>query len=347
MSQRSPLVAHLVGSVPLSNAEEVFRRVGGALAGEIKRLPDGETGRRNNWIGFVRRALSHNKAFETAKDLPPFRFTLHDGTFVREWPLLRFVPGVDPARVEFETGYADDAIASFSLFDRLQRDGIIPAGVKYQICAATPLAIGYMYFAAVDYADFARAYAEHLAGEIAAVAAQLPMDRIAWQWDVCQEVLMAEGYFPQTSNWRDQVTQSLAVCGAIVPEPIELGYHFCYGSPQDKHCILPQDLGKVVDMTNAVLARVPRSVQYVHYPVLKERNDAAYFAPLARLALKPETELYLGCVHPGDEAGNAGKLAAASAVAPIAGIGSECGWGRGDPKQLDAILAAHKALIEA
>jgi hypothetical protein len=293
----------------------------------------------------VRRALGRNAAFERAQDLPLFRFTLHDGSLVGEWPLLRFTKGVDRTCVTFDTGYADDAAASFALFDRLQREGAIPDGVKYQICAATPLAIAYMYIVPADREDFVHAYTRHLAGEIASVATRLPTDRVAWQWDVCQEVLMAEGYFPQPPGWHDQVIQSLAACGAIVPEPIELGYHFCYGSPQDKHVVLPADLGQVVEMAIAVLARVSRRIQFIHLPVPKERNEAAYFAPLAGLKLRAETELYLGCVHPGDEAGNTHKLAAASAVVPIAGVGSECGWGRGDPARLDAILAVHKALV--
>jgi hypothetical protein len=32
-------------------------------------------------------------------------------------------------------------------------------------------------------------------------------------------------------------------------------------------------------------------------PVLRNRNDDAYFAPLRRLTPHPETELYLGLVH--------------------------------------------------
>ncbi len=341
------LIAHLVGSVPLTDAETVFRRVGGALGGEIKRLPDGETGRRQDWIGFVRRGLGRNPAFVKAADVPLFRFTQHDGTVIGEWPLLRFAPGSDRSNVRFETGYAADAIAAFAHFDRLQRGGIIPAGVRYQICGASPLAIAYMYIASEDRSDFVAGYARHLRDEIAKIAAALPAERLAWQWDVCQEVLMWEGYFQQHTGWREEIVASLAACAAAVPEPIELGYHFCYGSPQDQHCVVPSDLSHVVDMANEVLARVARPVNFIHMPVLRERNDAAFVAPLRRLKLPKGTEFYLGCVHPGDGAGNAAKLAAAQQIIPVAGVGSECGWGRGDPARLDAILAAHKALIEA
>lgn len=340
------LVAHLVGSVPLADATTVFSRVSGALGSEVKRLPDGETGRRQDWIGFVRRGLGRNPAFVKADDLPHFRFTQHDGAVIGEWPLLRFAPGADRSGVRFETGYAADAIFAFAEFERLQQDGVIPPGVRYQICGASPLAIAYMYIVPDDRVDFVAVYARHLAGEIANIAAALPPARLAWQWDVCQEVLMWEGYFPQHAGWRDEIIASLASCAAAVPEPIELGYHFCYGSPQDQHCVIPRDLAHVVEMANEVLARVTRPVNFVHMPVPRERNDAAFVAPLKHLKLPRGTELYLGCVHPNDDAGNRAKLAAAQEIVAIAGVGSECGWGRGDPTRLDAILAAHKALIE-
>jgi hypothetical protein len=45
MSSASGLV-HLVGSVPLSDCEQVFRQVSRELAPYLSRIPDGETGDR-------------------------------------------------------------------------------------------------------------------------------------------------------------------------------------------------------------------------------------------------------------------------------------------------------------
>jgi hypothetical protein len=36
--------AHLIGSVPLADAEAVFRTVAAALRPSLRRIPDGETG---------------------------------------------------------------------------------------------------------------------------------------------------------------------------------------------------------------------------------------------------------------------------------------------------------------
>ena len=138
-------IAHLIGSVPLENADEVFRVVSHSIGQHLKRMPDGETGRRSDWIGFVRRHLGKNPAFEKDESVPWFQFKQWDGKVIREWPLLKFKDMTDPASIQLETGYAEDAKASFSQFEALQIEGIIPQAVKYQACSATPHAISYMY----------------------------------------------------------------------------------------------------------------------------------------------------------------------------------------------------------
>ena len=97
---RRPIV-HFVGSVPLSDAETVFRTLAAATGPYLKRLPDGETGIRKTWIRFLQQVLADNPAIEVAKDLPPFEFTQWDGKVLREIPRLRLKPG---ARLEPATG---------------------------------------------------------------------------------------------------------------------------------------------------------------------------------------------------------------------------------------------------
>ncbi|HTN79269.1 MAG TPA: hypothetical protein VMK16_06330, partial [Acidimicrobiales bacterium] len=45
-----PNGAHLVGSVPLPDAESVFRASAAHLGDRLRRVPDGETGARLDWI---------------------------------------------------------------------------------------------------------------------------------------------------------------------------------------------------------------------------------------------------------------------------------------------------------
>ena len=97
----------------------------------------------------------------------------------------------------------------------------------------------------------------------------------------------------------------------------------------------------MVELMNALVPRIKRSIQFFHLPVPKDRTDDAYFAPLKDLKLGAETEIYMGLVHHDDEQGNATRLAAAQRYAKVDGVAMECGMGRDDPARLPAVLEAH------
>jgi hypothetical protein len=337
-----PPTIHFVGSIPLPDTETVFRTLSAAAGRHLKRLPDGETGIRKTWIRFLQDVLASNPAIEVATDVPPFKFVQWDGKLLREIPRLRLKPGARPDPLTFETGYAKMAIESWGVFDRLQQDGAIPAGVKFQISLPTPIAPIYNNMVPSDRAGLLPALTEHFIAEVKTIAAALPHDRIAVQWDVCQEVLAWEGYYEQGPvDVRTETVDVLTRIGDAVPDAVEVGYHLCYGSPADEHMVQPRDAGIMVEITSAIAAGVTRPIQFFHLPVPKPRIDDAYFAPLETLVLGSETELYLGLIHHDDDMGNAARLAAARRHVRVDGIATECGMARGDPARLPALLAAH------
>src|SRR5687768_14157550 len=67
-----PLSAHLVGSVPLGSAEDVFRTLSAELGDRLRRLPDGETGPRADWIVWQYPVLSSREQFEVAPPAAQF-----------------------------------------------------------------------------------------------------------------------------------------------------------------------------------------------------------------------------------------------------------------------------------
>ena len=340
-------IVHFVGSIPLPDAETVFRTLSTATGPHVKRLPDGETGIRKTWIRFLQGVLAENPAIEVARDLPPFKFIQWDGKLIREIPRLRLKPGARPDPASFKTGYAEMAIESWQLFDRLQQTGVIPAGVRFQISLPTPIAPTYNNMVPGDRPGLLPALTQHMIGEVAAIARAMPNDRIAVQWDVCQEVLAWEGYYePGPVDFRSETIGVLSAIGDAVPAAIELGYHLCYGSPADEHLVQPKDAGIMVEIVNAITAGVRRPIQFFHLPVPKPRTDDAYFAPLEGLRLRTETELYLGLVHHDDEAGNAARLAAARRHVRVDGVATECGMARGDPARFPALLVAHAQTAE-
>ena len=53
----------LLGSFAAPTAEDVFRTVAGALGDRVRRIPDGETGERSQWIRWQVFAFRENPAF--------------------------------------------------------------------------------------------------------------------------------------------------------------------------------------------------------------------------------------------------------------------------------------------
>ena len=118
MEESPPVGVHLVGSVPLGSAEEVFRTVADAIGDRLRRMPDGETGARSDWIVWQYPLFSSRPQFEIG---PP------GASSYRALPQLRLRTGEDTRGMAFEElGYASAAMDSYRTFARLKRDGAIP-----------------------------------------------------------------------------------------------------------------------------------------------------------------------------------------------------------------------------
>jgi len=338
---------HLVGSVPLADAESVFRTVSAAVGPYLRRIPDGETGERRRWIWFQRTMLESHPAMEVDPTVPLFALRQWDGKLLRETPMLRLRPGIEPQTVVFETGYAGAAKASYGVFRRLRAAGIIPAGVRFQVCLPTPMASAYMYVSAKAREAYMAIYERALMRALRDIVAAVPARDLAIQWDVCQEVLIHEGFFDdRPEDYDHRISAELARLGEAVPTSAELGYHLCYGSPADEHLVMPRDAVILVDIANGLRELMVRRIDFLHLPVPKDRTDAEYFRPLSRLAGFDDTAVYLGLIHHDDMKGDVERIEAARPFVKTFGVASECGWGRTAPDRVPSLLVSHRAAAE-
>lgn len=340
-------LAHLIGSVPLPTAEDVFRRLSAALGPLLSRMPDGETGERRRWIYWQRTMLERHPAMEVDPDAGLLELRQWDGSLLRRADLLRFRPGVDPDSVEFPTGYAEAARESWAVFSRLRREGVVPPGVRFQVCLPTAMSSACMYVSPRAHDDYLRVYERSLLRALAQITAAIPHHELSLQWDICQEVLVFEHYFPsRPADYKARIFALLERLGAAVPAQVELGYHLCYGSPADQHLVMPTDAGVLAELVGAILGRARRPVDFIHLPVPRERDDAAYFAPFRDLRPPERTRLYLGLIHHDDVAGDRRRMdTARAAVGDGFGVATECGWGRGEPSRLDGLLESHRRAV--
>jgi len=330
--------AHLVGSVPLASAETVFETVGAQLGDRLRRIPDGETGPRSDWIVWQLPVFTSQPLLEIVPPAP---------NSWRPLPRVRLADGAPAGDVRFEAlGYADAALASYRVFARLKRDGRVPSASRFQLCLPTPLAPISAFVAAEHQALLEPAYETRLLEELGRVLGELPHDQLAVQWDTNFEFAMLEGVFPVWfGDVKGGILERLLRLARHVPADVELGYHFCYGDVGHRHFTEPADAGRLVEVANALAASLGRPLNWIHLPVPRARDDERYYAPLADLRLRAETELYLGLVHHTDgEEGTLRRMAVAARFVGDFGVATECGWGRRPPATVPELLRIHHAV---
>jgi hypothetical protein len=332
-----PRGAHLVGSVPLASAEEVFRAAAAGLGSHLKRIPDGETGERTIWIVWQGRFFEANPAFE----LEP---KPEDDYAARDRHRLIDPAAADALEFTGGIGYADVAIESYETFARLKDAGVIRASTRFQVSLPTPLAPVAQFVARRDQAAVEIAYTRAMLGELERICAAVPVEDLAIQWDVAIEMGMWERLGGMFESWfydvENAITQRLARLVDAVPAGVEVGIHLCYGDFGHAHFVQPADAGNLVAVTNALVRRAKRALDWVHLPVPRDRYDVGYFAPLSALQLDSGTELFLGLVHATD--GRAGAERRIAAAEPIAfGVATECGFGRRPAETVDSLLELH------
>ncbi|MEU4313317.1 hypothetical protein [Nocardia sp. NPDC024068] len=335
---------HLCGSVPLPDAAGVFIQVATRLGVHITRIPDGETGDRGTGVPWQ---LTRLRAHPDLVVVPPPGPEYGPGERVRP------APGIDPAAIDFgPLGYAESALRSWQVFERVRADGAIRPGIRFQVSLPTPVAVTGALCAGPQ-AALEQRWEAGILDELARICAAVPHQDLAIQWDAAAEFALLEGASP---SWFGDdrpaifagVVERLVRLGEAVPEGVQTGYHLCYGDFGHPRATEPADTSKLVAVASGIVHRLTRPLDWIHLPVPEDRADEEYYGPLAALALAPETDLYLGLVHAADGFDGARRrIKAAQAFAPRFGIATECGMGRRPADQVPALLDLHACLANS
>jgi methionine synthase II (cobalamin-independent) len=334
---------HLVGSIPLKDAREVFETVSRIVGPRLLRIPDGETGERTHWLGWLEPIFASHPALEPTGGSS----RVHATSDAR--PLHRVRQGVSTADIRFSNlRIAEAALASYQQFASLKKAGTVPARCRFQVSVANPISVVSRFVADEWQEPLIAAYEQAMLVEVAAIAGALPHDQLAIQFDVAQHVFtpletdtpnrygrtraeMLAAYASMSARW-----------GNVVPADVELLYHLCYGDNQHRHAVEPSSLAIQVDFANALSAGVDRTIELIHMAVPRNRDDDAYFEPLKRLKLRPETRIALGLVHYTDGAvGTRRRIATAEKYLSDFLIATECGFGRRPPETVPQLLRIH------
>ena len=334
---------YLVGSVPMGSSEEVFTNVSAALGSRLSRIPDGETGKRLDWISWLEPVFANSPALEQSDDL----FRVHATSVARKRYRLR--PGRSFADFRVDNlFYADIASKSFAVFKRLRDAGHIPPATRFQVDLVPAHSVLWLFVTDELQAALDPVYNAALGREIDRIAASIPHRDLAIQFDVASAVFarlqrVDTGVYGNTKDeMLAKFADILASLANRVPGDIDLLFHFCYGDSNHRHVVEPESMSDMVEMAARLDARVTRPINLLHMPVPRNRDDDAYFAPLRRLRLRPETELALGLVHYTDGIeGTRRRMKTAGKFARHFTVGTECGFGRRDPATISELLRIH------
>lgn len=341
---------HLVGSAPVPDAGTAFRTFGAALKHHARRYPDGEPGERHDWVLWQERVLARHPDFE------PVALPNDPRGAIWKITTYRLRPGRRAADIAFgDLGYADAAIDSYRIFEEALASGALPPHARFQVSLPTAVAFVWFFVAeAAEQASVLPAYERALIDEVRRIAAALPKERLAIQWDAAVEPIRIEkrrlrGPDRRFRDWISEIEDlehdfSAAIarlCNAV-PRGVDCLLHLCYGDFGHQHLLEPSDMRVMVDLSNRVLARLERPLELLHMPVPRGRHDDAYFAPLSGLDSPPATQLALGLVHYTDGLeGTLRRLATAKKHTRDFAIATECGLGRRSADTLADLLDIH------
>ena len=174
---------HFVGSIALDTPDEVFATAGALLGPHLKRMPDGEPGGRRLWISWQIPVLRAHPDLEVVG--PDATLGLIP---------LKLRDGVRPEDLHFgELGYSREARASYQDFLAARQAGVLPAGVRFQVSLPSPAAIINAFCVQPDAQQILPAYEQAMLAEVARIAAAIPHEDLALQWDICNEMVQWDG----------------------------------------------------------------------------------------------------------------------------------------------------------
>ncbi len=336
----------LVGSLPASSTEEALR-VGGELYGDLVfALPDGETGPRALWAAYDHNTmLEPNEGIEVVErgPIPP--------RHVEQITVLGVKDDVDELHFE-RWPRIDDAIASYEVFKSLRDEGVIPAGVRFQVSLPfrTSGNASFKRNWEHDFPIVAAAYEDVFAREIVRLTDAIPAEDLAIQWDVCWEVLNVEGVIDwMTGDAWQRFADPVTRMTRQIPEAALVGYHLCYGTFPTWPMYEADDMSLLVRMSNFAVENSGRPVDFLHLAGPKDlrSEDSRFFAPLADLDT-PDTRVYLGIVLPIDGVeGLRRRHATASRYLPDFGVAMYCGFGRQPGQDGMETMREHRRVVEA
>ncbi|MBB3428860.1 MULTISPECIES: hypothetical protein [Rhizobium] len=264
-----------------------------------------------------------------------------DGDDIRAW-----LAGADGA-----ARLSHRARGSLDALEALKEAVALPAGIRASLSILAPFKTS--RFAKPEdrvEPDADSAYAAWLMDEVKRVVTDLPSSST----DLAVQIKLpfadlAEATQGDTADsaFADVLLDSVTSIIEALPESIPVAVHMnCRDGAGFK--IQPNDFADMTELSNRLLERCVRRIDLLHIPVPLVVSDESFFAPLRRLALRPETRLCLGLIHLSDGVeGAMRRIALARTGFPEFALAARSGFATREPAVIADFLKLHADVASA
>ena len=326
------------GASRSGGAEEVFRRVAAVLGDRLRRIPDGETGPRSDWIGGSTRSSARSRSSSPGRRAPP--------PPIARCPSCACAPasprrhGLRRARLrlggdvlprDLRAPASDEGVIPRLPLPRLAADA---ARARERVRRAR--APGRPRAGLRD-ADGARR--SSASSTRSRRPARDPVGRALRVRDARRRDRRLVRRRPRRHP------RAAAAAGPPWCPRVELGYHLCYGDEEHGHFSEPQDSRDLVGGRQRARRGLERPLNWIHMPVPRARRRR-WFAPMRELRLPagdralPRPPALRATATRARCAGSPPRAATSRSF----GVATECGWGRGTAEAVMGLLELHRGV---
>ena len=248
--------------------------------------------------------------------------------------------------------YADIAKTSYADFKRLKDAGKIAPGTKFQVDLVPAHSVIWLFLVDALHAPLDPLYNDAVKREIDKIAAAIPHDELAIQFDVASAVFArlerneASQLRPQQSRNAGDLQRHRRRSRQSRAGGVDLLYHLCYGNSNHRHVVEPTDMGDMVEFANRLTRNIKRPIDLIHMPVPRNRADDAYFEPLkGNYGRRPSYASGSFITPTASTARNNAWRRRRNTPADFS-IATECGFGRRDPRTIPELLHIHAEVAD-
>lgn len=203
------------------------------MPGRLRRVPDGETGKRNYFIQF------QAPFFLVAPEMVP-EFKMNSELVMKDFTAEQVKEGVEKLNASpRKTTYEDFAIASYQDFKKLRDEGVIPKATKFQVSMPTHIN-AIMAFVQRDFqAEVEPIYKEALYQAMRNIQDAIPHQDLSFQIDIASEYIFLENlamfkpwFYNDEKDFdkrKEYIHDYIVKQIGLIDQDVEVGLHNCYG----------------------------------------------------------------------------------------------------------------------